>query len=207
MAIIGRFTERSYALCPAGLHQAVLVDVVDRGFKETQFGLKHQLLFAWQIADVDTATGRRFDVIRICTNSMDPKATLRQMFESWRGAPYSDEQLRAGVDCELAIGANCMINVVHRTNAAGIAHANVTAVLPCPNNSPRLIPLDYVRAKDRPSRSAAPPAFAPVNLGTATQSPLTRMTPAPVVSEADDSKADTVAALGPYDADTNDIPF
>ena len=196
MPIFGKFIEHRYALCPAGLHQAVLVDVVDRGFKETQFGPKHQLLFAWQIADVDPATGRRFDVIRVCNNSMDPKATLRQMFESWRGAPYSDAEVRAGVDFELAIGGNCTINVVHRIDPAGIEHANVTAVLPAMKNIAPLAPLNYTRAKDRPPRPDAPPVFTPVNLATPTQAPLVPVPPVPVLSEADDTKADIVAAFG-----------
>lgn len=209
MAIIGKFSERSYALCPAGLHQAVLVDVVDVGWKETSFGLKHKLRFAWQIADVDPASGRRFDVIRVVNNSMHPTATLRQMFEGWRGTPYSDSEVRAGVDFELAIGSNCMINVVHRTDAAGVVHANVDAVLPCLKNAAPLEPLNYTRHQDRPPRADAPPVFTPVNLATPTQAPLVSVPPVDVVSEADDTKADIVAAFGPYDNDdtADDVPF
>jgi hypothetical protein len=182
MPTIGRYAERTYALCPPGLHQGVLVDCVDRGFKETPFGLKEQLLFAWQIAEIDPTTGRPFDVIRICTNSMDPKATLRQMFESWRGRPYTDAELRAGVDFEKAIGANCMLHIVHRAGQKpGTVYANVTAVLPCAKGVAKLVPRHYTRAKDRPPRVGAPAPIFPVKVPPATP-PAPRPSPLPMAA-------------------------
>src|SRR5262249_17437027 len=82
-----RYPERKFDPCPAGMHPAVCVDVVDMGDVAGQYGIKPKVRLVFQIAEVDAATGRRFDVAAFYTNSMHKKAKLRIDLSSWAGRP------------------------------------------------------------------------------------------------------------------------
>lgn len=149
MPIIAKKPESEFIPCPEGLHHAVCVDVVDLGFKSTQWGEKHKIRIVWQIEDLNAENGRRFDARKQYNLSLHEKATLRKDLESWRGRKFTDIELRA-FDVETVIGVNGQIQIVQELGEDGSIWANVQAVVPAPKNVPKLIPLEYVRDKDRP---------------------------------------------------------
>lgn len=59
------------------------------------------------------------------TSSLSPKATLRQHLESWRGALFTDEQLKA-FDLFHLIGQPALISVVHSEDGK---YANITSIM------------------------------------------------------------------------------
>jgi hypothetical protein len=152
MAIIATAGGDSATFTPApeGVHQAVCVDVIDKGMVETK-GFdgkpprkKHMVSIAWQIDEVRD-DGKRFLVYRRYTLSLNEKASLRKDLESWRGRKFTrDEEM--GFDVEKLIGVNCMLNIQHNQSGEK-TYANVVSVMPLHKSlaSTKLAPLDYVR--------------------------------------------------------------
>lgn len=143
---------------PAGPHQGVCVDIVDLGMVETEYQgqkrIKPMLRVVWEI-DAEMADGRRFLVSRRFTASLHEKSGLRAFLEAWRGRPFTTEEL-AGFDLDRLLKANCILNVVHRTNGDK-TFANVASVTPLLPKMARLEPAGtYVRKQDRPGY--VPPA-------------------------------------------------
>lgn len=64
--------------------------------------------------------------------SLGTKSNLRPLLESWRGRPFTAEEL-SGFQVEKVIGAPCMITIIHKPkqNGQGI-YANVSSVTALP---------------------------------------------------------------------------
>jgi hypothetical protein len=153
--------ESTYELAPAGLHPAVCCDVVDEGYKPTQFGEKHKVRFVFQIAE-QTSKGRRFTVSAWFNLSMHENASMRQFLEQWRGRPFTDQEINQPpyFDLESVIGVPCVINVVHN-QANGKTYANIAAVAAhSPRMGPPLEVEDYTRVQDREEQGQPAAAFA-----------------------------------------------
>lgn len=148
---------KTFTPAPAGLHQAVCVDVVDMGLLEVTYAGKtkkqHKVRIVWQL-DLDTDDLKPFTVQKRYTLSLHEKATLRKELESWRGRPFTDEEL-AGFDLEKLLGANAQVNVQHTTKN-GETYANVISIVPLGRGMQKLTPRDYVRVKDRAEASPDP---------------------------------------------------
>lgn len=151
--------SKTYTPAPAGSHQAVCVDVIDKGILEVTYAGKtkkqHKVSLAWQIEELRD-DGKRFLVYKRYTLSLNEKATLRHDLESWRGRAFTDAEL-AGFDVETVIGVNCLLNVQHKT-VADKTYANVTAVMATPKGMPKIAATDYVREKDRTEGDEAAPS-------------------------------------------------
>lgn len=142
--------SKTFEPAPAGLHQAVCVDVVDMGILEVTYAgntkKQHKIRVVWQL-DETMEDGKPFIVQKRYTLSLHEKATLRKELEGWRGKPFTrDEEM--GFDVERLIGVNCFINVVH-TAKEGKTYANVAGIVPLKKGMPAISSRDYVRVKDR----------------------------------------------------------
>ena len=146
---------KTYLPAPAGVHQAVCVDVVDLGKIEVTFNnktsLAHKIVLVWQI-DIPNPEneGRRFEVRRRYTNSLNAKANLRKELESWRGRAFSAEELK-GFELDNLLLKNCQLQVVHAASAKDATQifANVAAIMGITKGMTLLEPLNYVRVQDR----------------------------------------------------------
>lgn len=151
--VVSANSGKVYTPAPVGAHQAVCVDIVDLGLVDTEYDKKktqkHMVNLVWQINEINDETGKRFIVRRRFTASLHEKATLRAVLESWRGRPFTNEELK-GFDLDKVLLANGLVNIVHHTASDGRVFANVAAVMPLPKGMPKLEPLDYVREQDRP---------------------------------------------------------
>jgi hypothetical protein len=150
----------SFTPAPEGQYSAVCVDVVDLGIVETTWkGEKkeaHKCRVVFEI-DEQMETGKRFTVSQQFTASLNEKANLRKFLESWRGKPFTREEL-AGFDTEQLIGAPAVLQVVHNERD-GTVYANINSVMKLMKGVGRLQPAgDYVRVKDRtPKNGDGPP--------------------------------------------------
>lgn len=158
MPIIATAGEnKTYTPAPQGVHQAVCVDVIDKGVLEVTYSGKtkkqHKVSLAWQIDELRD-DGKRHIVYKRYTLSLNEKATLRKDLESWRGRAFThDEEM--GFDVETIIGANCLLNVQHNAQADR-TYANVVAVMPLHRGMTKLSPSsDYVREQDRTDAQVA----------------------------------------------------
>ena len=147
----------SFLPAPDGVHDAVCVDVVDMGMVDGPYGPKHQLRIVWEI-DAAMEDGRRFLAQKRYGASLHEKATLHKDLKSWRGRPFTTEELD-GFDVEAVIGANCLINVQHKasTKDPKRTYANVVSVMPLIKGMTKMAALGY----ERPSETAPEPEPEP----------------------------------------------
>ena len=146
--IMARRPKSTYSAAPEGLHAACCVDVVDLGIVQGAYGAKHKVRIVWQLDLVDEALGRRYDVARAYTLSLHERAALRKDLESWRGRRFTEAELD-GFDLEKLLGAPAQVAITHSVADDGTIYANVSTVVPPVKGTPRLVPLDFTRWKDR----------------------------------------------------------
>lgn len=146
MAIVATANEgKTFLPAPQGTHQAVCVDVIDKGMLPNKFKdgqLQHKIDVAWEIGETRD-DGKRFSVYKRYTLSLNEKANLRKDLESWRGKPFTREE-EMGFDVETVIGANCLVNITHKVSGDR-TYANVVSVMPLIKGMPKLAKRDYVR--------------------------------------------------------------
>jgi hypothetical protein len=142
---------------PEGLFAAVCVDVCDLGLLPTRWGERHKVKIVWELSP-EMADGRRYIISKRYTASLHEKSNLYKDLVSWRGRPFSKDQL-AGFDLETVLGAGCQVLVQH-AERDGSCFANVVAVMKqSPRPEDRLKPTGhYTRLKDRPTDQSSPAA-------------------------------------------------
>ena len=156
MAIVAK-AGASFEVCPAGSYSAVCCDIVDLGLVEITYSgrvrKQHKVRVIWQV-DEKNSGGNRFQVSKRYTLSLHEKAALRKDLESWRGVPFSEEQL-SGWDIEAVLNIPCMVSIVQNA-ANGNVYANVTAIMRLPKGMTALtVDPSYVRVQDRPTEDDA----------------------------------------------------
>jgi hypothetical protein len=158
MPIIAKQTTSNYIPCPAGTWAAVCVDVVDLGMLKVSFGGKdktqHKIRIVWQIAEV-RPDNKPFDVSKRYTLSLHEKAGLRKDLESWRGRPFSQQELE-GFDVETVLNVPCLLNVMEQKKGTD-TYANVTAIMRLPKEMEAPTQWDYVRVCDRKTDAVGEP--------------------------------------------------
>jgi len=143
MPLVIKGQDGDFEPAPPGLHQAVCVDVVDLGLCKTNFGDKKQVKIIWQLK-MRNAKGDRYQVRQTFTQSLADKSNLRHALETWRGRPFTSQEIM-GFDVEKLLGANCQIQVIHRVSAKGRTYANPQAIVPAMKGGEVLKPEKYDR--------------------------------------------------------------
>lgn len=136
---------------PVGPHAAVCCDVVDLGIWQDTFPGKptrdvRKIRLVFQTGETRD-DGLSFTVGRMFTASLGEKANLRKFLESWRGVPFTEEQIK-GFDMVKLIGAPCLIQIKHRKKGEK-TYADIDSIMQLPKGMPRLKVENYVRVKDR----------------------------------------------------------
>ncbi len=145
----------------AGTTQAVCCAVWDLGMQLSTFKnddgsdkYQHKIIIAWEVTERINAPeseyhGKPYMLNKKYTLSLGEKANLRKDLESWRGQPFTEAELLNGFDLEKLYGVNCYIGIKHEADKkdASKIYANVTAILPTPKGTEKIVPL---RARDEP---------------------------------------------------------
>ena len=161
MAIVAKAGggDGDFVNAPEGTHQAVCVDVVDRGMEVSKFvhetGPKkgqpkeqHKIEIIWQLSEL-MDDNRPYLIKKKYTLSLSEKSILRADLQSWRGKPFTAAELD-GFDVEKLVGANCLLSVIHKPgNTAGRVFANVASVMPLLKGMAKIEASGYVRVCDR----------------------------------------------------------
>ena len=110
---------REFAQVPPGLAQGVCYDIWDIGFQRGEYlgqpVVAHKIIIGFEVDELvkdGEFEGKRMTLNKFYTLSLHKKAALRAELESWRGKPFTADELE-GFDVEKLIGANGMLNVVH----------------------------------------------------------------------------------------------
>ena len=139
-----------FEAAPAGVHQAVCVDVVDLGILDVTWqGVtkkQRKVNVAWQLNE-DRDDGKPYLVFKRYTLSLHERAGLRKDLESWRGKKFTSDEER-GFDIERLLGVNCLLNVTHN-HVGDRTYANIVSIMPLVKGMPVIVGRDYIRKVDR----------------------------------------------------------
>jgi hypothetical protein len=155
--------QAEWAKPTEGQHQCVLVDVIDLGFHEVEFGgkskgLKQKCALVFQIDETNPDTGRRHEISQRFTVSMYEMANLRKFLEAWRGKSYTEAEAEAGAPLHKMAGVNGLMQIEHKpakSNPKKI-YANIVSVTPLPKAMGKIAPEKYVRSDHWEKAKAAP---------------------------------------------------
>lgn len=162
MPIIAQDNGNKFPKLPlpeSGTTQAVCCGVWDLGLQKSFFNgeekIQHKIIIAWEIDEKINAPeseyhGKPYMLNKKYTLSLGEQANLRKDLESWRGKPFSAEEIKTGFDVEKLYGVNCYIGIKHEPDKkdASVVYANVTAILPLPKNVDKITPL---RTREEPA--------------------------------------------------------
>ena len=121
---------------PAGFYPAVCYSILDLGseINEKFNSVQRKVQITWEIPslrikiDKDGETKNLPRVIgKKYTASLSDKGYLRKDLESWRGKPFTEEELK-GFDIKKLLGVTCQLQIQHKL-VGDKTYANVTAVI------------------------------------------------------------------------------
>ena len=141
------YSSNSREPVPPGTHKAVLVDVVDLGIQETQFGEKPMCRLTFEVEKTHPESGKRLTISKWNTATLAPKSNLYADVKA-----MIDRDLEEGedFDVESMIGISRLIAVTH-VERNGSTFDNITSIAPLLDDMEPLKPSpDYVREKDKP---------------------------------------------------------
>lgn len=119
--------DKPKPLAPAGVHTAILYQVVDLGTQKTDYQgdvkISHKVRFTWELCDELMEDGRPFVVSKRYTLSAHEKAILAIDIKSWTGVAPN------GINIETLLGKACNVNVVHEQGKDGL-YARVASLAP-----------------------------------------------------------------------------
>ena len=215
-----------YTPAPAGTYTARCTSLIDLGSQtstyEGETKTAKKVMLSFEITDGDTRRndGSPFIVSKRFTASLHAKAGLRKFLESWRGRPFTPEELR-GFDLKNVLALDCLIGVVHEAKGDK-TYANLGSVMKLPKNMPagasEIAPVSFDlsapdwpvfaglgnRLQDQiaesPEYRAIPNKPQRVSVGSAPARP-----PAPATAMSEPPAHATEFA--PFDASEQDIPF
>jgi len=128
--MIVKETGSDFKPCPAGTHLARCYGVIGLGTQPTNnptFRETFKVLLMWELPNERLENGDPFTVSKEYTASLGEKATLRAHLQSWRGKPFTAEELK-GFHLDKLLNVPCMITVTHDQNNNGKVYAKVASV-------------------------------------------------------------------------------
>lgn len=138
----GNFPERKPL--EAGAYAAVCDMIVDCGVQASpggQFAPKRTVMLRFQIPSERveiTKDGQTKSLPAVISRtlglSLNEKATLRQLLQSWRGKAFTPEELKR-FDLANVLGKPAFINVTHSVKGDR-TYANLTSIMPLPKGMP-----------------------------------------------------------------------
>lgn len=128
-----------FQIAPAGQFAAICCKVIDLGSHRSDVYDKdiHKVRLTWELHGENQVgsgvgnmdDGKPFLVDGEYTLSLSDMGRLRPMLESWRGRPFTEEELE-GFDLEKLLGVPCMVTVQHEVSKKGKTYAAVKSVTP-----------------------------------------------------------------------------
>ena len=129
---------------PPGMHLARCYRIIDLGTQKSEYmgqvKYQHKIMIGWEVHAIDDdgkpvfmQDGRPFAIFKNYTLSWSDKANLRLDLQSWRGKPFTKEEMRK-FDLANVLGAWCMLNVIEREGQNNNIYSNVNGITPVPGH-------------------------------------------------------------------------
>lgn len=141
MALIAKRTAGTgFAQVPAGGHKAICYAVIDLGSHINPFrgNIQKRVMLLWELPEethIFDGEEKPLVINKEYTLSLHENASLTKDLESWRGQPFTEEEL-AGFDIKKLLGAKCILSVIHNTGKNGNTYSNVASVTAAPRGTP-----------------------------------------------------------------------
>jgi len=153
MSLMLKTNDPAFDLPPKGKHIARCFGLIDLGVQENKiYGTRSpKILICWELSDGLMADGRPYTIKQCYTASLNIKAKLRSLLESWRGKSFDTEELR-GFQLENMLSEPCYLTIDHIVKENGKKYfAKVVDTSPLPlsvhypelKNTPFSFNLDY----------------------------------------------------------------
>lgn len=127
-------TESNFKPMPAGTHLARCYGMVSLGTQlpnSAQFNPSFKILLMFETPNELAENGKPLTTFKEYSASLSEKSKLRPALESWRGRPFTKEELD-GFDVSAVVGAPCMISVIHKHSAKGSTYADIASIAALP---------------------------------------------------------------------------
>ena len=156
MSIVAKASGKEFEKFPLpeeGTVQAVCAGVWDLGLQKSTYNgtekVQHKVVISWELSQLIDAPeseyhGMPYMLSKTYTLSLYENANLRKDLESWRGQPFTEQQVEEGFDVEKLYGINCLVGVTHVTKNER-TFANITSILPLMKGIEKMSP---VRGQD-----------------------------------------------------------
>jgi hypothetical protein len=213
MALYAEDSGGSFERCPPGMHLARCYRIIDLGTQKSEYmgqtKFLHKIMVGWELhgnrddgSPLKMNDGRPFAIFKNYTLSWSEKANLRLDLQSWRGKPFTQEEMRR-FDLTNVLGAWCMLNVIERQGQNGKTYANVDGVTPVPsmikqNGLPTAVNKNEMFNLSEPDW---------VLFETFSDHLKQKITASPEFGKAKGGSTDAEPASAGHDDDIDDIPF
>lgn len=127
-------TESNFKPMPAGTHLARCYGMVSLGTQlpnSPQFNPSFKILLMFETPNELAENGKPLTCFQEFSASLSEKSKLRPALESWRGRPFTKEELD-GFDVANVVGAPCMISIIHKQSAKGSTYAVIAGIAALP---------------------------------------------------------------------------
>ena len=127
-------SKGSWVQPETGNTAATCIRIIDLGTQEREYqgktSLRRQCLIVWELDGQADGDGTPLTISKFYTSSLSEKANLRKDLESWRGRPFTAEEL-SGFEAKNLIGKPCLLNLVQTQGAKGL-RVGVSTISPLP---------------------------------------------------------------------------
>lgn len=134
-------SESTWKQPETGNWPATCIRIIDLGTQEREYqgktSYRRQSLIIWEIDGQVDDQGQPITISKAYTASLGDKANLRKDLESWRGRPFTSDEL-AGFDVKNLLGKPCLLNLIKVQGQKGekVVIATISALpkgMPSPN--------------------------------------------------------------------------
>jgi len=129
-------SNQDFKLPPAGTHLGRCIWVIDLGTQDGSYegvpNSNRKLMLTFELPEEkeifkEGGKPEPFVINVERTLSLGEKASLRADLESWRGQPFTEDEL-LGFDVSKLAGVPCILSVIHKTSTKGKTYAKVTTI-------------------------------------------------------------------------------
>jgi hypothetical protein len=119
-----------------GQFAAICVDVIDLGlnvetYQQNPPEIKDKTVLLFRTESV--RDGKPQHIHQEFSTSMGKKSNMRKFLESWRGKPYTDEEVKKqGIPLDRLEGVLCLMTVAHKVSGKGNTYAFIQSIAPLP---------------------------------------------------------------------------
>ena len=134
-------SESTWKQPETGNWPATCIRIINLGTQEREYqgktSYRRQSLIIWEIDGQVDDQGQPITISKAYTASLGEKANLRKDLESWRGRPFTADEL-AGFDVKNLLGKSCLLNLIKVQGQKGekVVIATISALpkgMPAPN--------------------------------------------------------------------------